>query len=37
MDKGANLNLRNNRGLTAEKLSRKQHIQTILNAAAATK
>ena len=35
MDKGANLKLRNNNGLTAEKLSRKQHIQTMLNAAAA--
>ena len=37
MDKGANLKLTDNRGLTAEKLSRKQHIQAMLNAAAATK
>jgi len=37
MDKGANLKLRNSLSLTAEKLSREQHIETMLNAAAATK
>jgi ankyrin repeat protein len=37
MDAGANLKLKNNRGLTAEKLSSEPEIETMLNAAAAMK
>ncbi len=37
MHRGANLNLKNIHGATAEKLARQPHITTILKAASATK